>query len=170
MAALLHVDRAQAEAKNVVLARLARALAVALTVDQLLVDSAFLDVRNSGHNAGAVMVDHTVGADRSAYVALGDHEGRWALREPLLFALLAVVALAQLAVASPQRQGFCAASLSLLKELRAAPVDQTLRLGRGHRLQDALHWLVDDLLIGGRFLRLLACLLRLRRLRGLRWL
>ena len=119
VAALVHVHGAETEAQNVELARLSGALAVALTVNELLVVAALGQRLLARLQASAIMVDHAFRAHRGAHVALGDHKARRARREPLIFALLAIAALFLLSVASPQREGLLAPDLRLLEELRA---------------------------------------------------
>lgn len=119
MAALVHVNGAEAEAKDVILGSLAGALSVALTVNQLLISATFGLIGAAWSNASAIVVDEVVGADRGANVALSDDEGRRALRVPLVLTLLAVMALLVLAIASPEGKRLLAAKLGLFKELRA---------------------------------------------------
>jgi len=102
VATLVHIHGAQTEAKDVVLACLAGALAIALAIDELLVMTTLGDVLLSWLDAGSVVVNHAVWAHRCADIALGDCERRWALREPALFALLAVMTFFVLTISTPK--------------------------------------------------------------------
>lgn len=130
MSTLVHINRAQAEAKNIEFARLSRALAIALTIDQLFISSAFR-CHQAWHHARSIVVDHAIGAHRSTDIALCDDEGRRARRVPLVLALLTIAALLGLAVAPPERKGLLAAHLGLLEELGAVQLIMRLRVEAG---------------------------------------
>lgn len=101
MSALVHINRAKTEAENIEFARLPRALAIALAVDELLISTA-LGSCKPRHHARLIVIDHTIWADRCTHVALCHDEARRARWVPLVFALLAVAALLCLAIASPK--------------------------------------------------------------------
>lgn len=143
VATLVHVHGAQAEAQDVEFARLAGALAIALAVDQLLVISTLGQNVETRLNAGAVVVDHAFGADRSTHVTLRHNEARWANWEPLLFAFLAVLALLFLAITSPERQRFFTSSLCVFKELWTFKIvfDFIMSVSMSHH--------INELIVGG---------------------
>lgn len=66
------------------------------------------------------MVDHAIGADWGAHIALSYDETWWALWEPLFLTLLTILAFLLLSVATPERQWLFAALLVLLEELGAS--------------------------------------------------
>ena len=70
-----------------------------------------------------IVVDHAIWAHRCANIAFSDHEGRRALWVPVVFALLAALALFALSVATPERKRLLAALICLFKELGAGKVD-----------------------------------------------
>ena len=115
--ALVHVHRAKTEAKNVKLARLPGALTVALTIDKLLIRSTLLNKLEAWLDAGTIVINHAIGANRCANIALCYNEGRWAARVPVTFALLTALTLLALSIAAPESKWFLAALLSLLEEL-----------------------------------------------------
>ena len=78
MAALEHVHRAKTEAQDVVLSSLARALTIALAIDKLFILTAFGFNLDTWHDAGSIMVDESVRADRCTNITLSNHEARWA--------------------------------------------------------------------------------------------
>lgn len=117
VAALVHVQGAQAEAEQAVFAGLARALPVALAVDELLVGAALLDDVEARPHADPVVVNRPIWADRRTNVALGDDKALGAYGEPLVFTHLATVAALALAVAPPQAERLLTAMVRLLKEL-----------------------------------------------------
>ena len=120
--AFVHIDGAETEAKNIILAGLTRALAIALTIDHLFVVVALLDYFNARLHAGAIMIYHSVRADWCANIALSDYKAGWALREPLFLAFLAALALFTLSVATPKGKWLLAAFIRLIKELGAGEV------------------------------------------------
>lgn len=101
MAALVHVNWAEAEAKDVELTCLSWALSVALAINQLLIFTTLWLINNIWGHAGAIMVDVVVRADGSAHIAFSNNKRRRALRVPLVFALLAIMALLVLTISSP---------------------------------------------------------------------
>ena len=76
------------------------------------------------------MVDHAVGANWGANIALCNCERGRALRVPPIFALLAVMTLFVLSVPTPQRQRLLAADIRLLEELGAGEVADHIRVGQ----------------------------------------
>jgi hypothetical protein len=74
VATLVHIHGAQAEAKDIELACLARALTVALAVDQLFIVAALTDVFLAWMDTGTIVIDHAIGANRGANVALSHCE------------------------------------------------------------------------------------------------
>ena len=74
-------------------------------------------------DARAVMVDHAIWAHRCTYIAFSDHEGRRALWVPIVFALLAALALFALSIAAPERKRLLTALIRLLEELGASEFD-----------------------------------------------
>lgn len=102
MSAFEHVHGAQTEAEDVELASLARALPIAFTINELFIITALVQLCSTRLDASAIMIDHAIGADGCAHVALSNHEAGRALREPLVLALLALAALLFLAVSTPQ--------------------------------------------------------------------
>ena len=102
VAAFVHIDGAETEAKNIEFAGLTRALTIALTIDHLFVVVALLDNFNARLHAGAFMIYHAIRADWCAHITLSDYEAWWALREPLFLALLAALALFTLSIATPE--------------------------------------------------------------------
>ena len=119
VAALVHVHWAKSEAENVVFAGLAWALTIAFAIDQLLVMATLGLHFETWLNAGAVVVDHAIGAHWCANVALSHDKAGRARWEPLGLTFLAVLALLCLTVASPKRKGLFTSSFSLLEELGA---------------------------------------------------
>jgi len=117
--AFVHVDGAKSKAENVKLTRLPRALPVAFTVDHLFVVATFSHLFSSLHGACSFVVDGALWANRCANVALGHDEAGRARGEPLVFALLASLALFNLAVASPKGKRLLAAKVCPFKELGA---------------------------------------------------
>ena len=109
VAAFVHIDGAETEAKNIKLAGLSRALAITLAIDHLFVVVTLLDYLNSRLHAGTLMIYHTVRANWCAHIALSDYEAGWALREPLFLAFLAALALFTLAIATPEGKWLLAA-------------------------------------------------------------
>ena len=68
------------------------------------------------------MVDHTLRANWGAYIALSDKEAWWTFGIPLLFTLLAIVALIGLTTASPESKWLFTAILLLFEELWACEI------------------------------------------------
>ena len=117
VAALVHVHRAKPEAENVKLARLSRALTVALAIYKLLIRSALLNELESWLDASTIVVDHAIGANWSTNIALCHNEGRRAARVPVILTLLTALTLLALSISTPERKWFFTALLSLLEEL-----------------------------------------------------
>ena len=80
------------------------------------------------------MVYHALRADRRTHIALSNHEAGWALGEPLLFTLLAILALLLLAVATPEGEWLLTAFVMLLKELGTSEVDDLVISSRRFNL------------------------------------
>lgn len=99
---LEHVHGAESKAQYIVFTGLPRALPVALTIDELLIRIACNKALLTWMHAGVIMVHHTIWTDWSADIALCDCEGRWALWVPVIFTLLAVMALFSLSIATPK--------------------------------------------------------------------
>lgn len=119
---LVHVHRAEAKAQNIELTSLAGALAIALAIDHLFVMVALSHHLQAWFHARAFVVNHTIRAHWCTHVALSNDKARWALREPLLFAFLAILALFLLTIATPERKRLFASFIILLEELRAGIV------------------------------------------------
>ncbi len=122
MSALVHVHGAETEAKNIKLTRLSWALTVALTIDQLLIGTTLLESCHAWFHAGAIVFNHAVWADWCTHIALSHNKAGWALRVPLVLALLALAALLLLAVSTPQRKRLLATKLCYLEELGAGQI------------------------------------------------
>ena len=116
MPTFVHIDWAQAEAENVKFTRLAWTLAIALTIDQLLVIFTLRYDLQARLHTRAIMVDHAFGAHRGAHVALSHNETWWALWEPLFLTLLTILAFLLLSVSTPEGQWLLTALLILLLE------------------------------------------------------
>ena len=123
MSAFVHVHWAETEAKHIILACLSRALPVALSINQLLFISALRHYIQARSNASSIVINHAIWAHRGAHVTLSDNKAWWALRVPLILALLTLMALLILAVSSPERQRLLTSVVSLLKELGAIILD-----------------------------------------------
>ena len=81
---------------------MAGALTIALTIDHLLVMIALLYHFETRLHASTLVINHAFRAYWCAYITLGYYEARWALREPLFFTLLAILAFLLLAIATPE--------------------------------------------------------------------
>ena len=103
MATFVHVHGAKTEAKDIKFACLSWALSVTLAIDELLIFTTFGLIGSTWLNAGTIVINILIWADRSANITLCDNEGRRALGVPLLLTLLAVMAFLVLSIASPQR-------------------------------------------------------------------
>lgn len=69
----------------------------------MLIGATVNDFLLARSHARAIMIVHAVGAHREAYVALRDNERGRAVWVPSIVALLALVALSILAIATPER-------------------------------------------------------------------
>lgn len=119
MATFMHIDGAETETEDIVFACLSWALSIALAINELLVIAALRLISCTRLNAGAIVINLVVWADRGAHIALCDHEGRRALRVPLLLTLLAIMALLVLSIASPEGKRLFTAKFSLFEEFGA---------------------------------------------------
>ena len=122
VSALVHVHWAETEAKNIELACLSWALAIALTINHLFIVGTLSHYFQALLHARALVVYHAIGAHWRAHITLSHDKARWALWEPLLFAFLAALALFLLAVSTPQGKWLFTAFFVLLEELRASKV------------------------------------------------
>ena len=98
-------------------------MTVAFTIDKLFIMTTLFNKLKSRLDARAVMIDHAIWAHRCTYIAFSDHEGRRALWVPIVFALLAALALFALSVATPERKRLFTALVCLFEELGAGEVD-----------------------------------------------
>ena len=76
------------------------------------------------------MVDHAVGANWGAHIALRDCKRGRALGVPTIFTFLAVMTLFVLSVSTPQRQRLFAADIRLLEEFGAGEVTKNIGVGQ----------------------------------------
>ncbi len=103
VAAFVHIHGAKAEAKDIKFTCLSWALSVAFAINELLIFATLGFIGSARLNAGTIVINVLIWADRSANITLCDNERRRALRVPLPLALLAIMAFLVLSVASPQR-------------------------------------------------------------------
>ncbi len=129
MATFVHIDGAETEAKDIIFACLSWALSVALTINELLIFTAFRLIGLTRRDAGAIMVNVVVRAHGGAHIALCDNEGGRALRVPFLVALLAIMALFVLSISSPERKRLFTAKFCLFKELWASKFCVLFKIG-----------------------------------------
>ena len=99
----VHLHGTETEAEDVKLACLTGALSITLTIDQLFVVTALGHHVESRPHTCALVVDHALRANWGAHIALSDQEAGWTLWIPLVFTLLAIVALLGLSAAPPER-------------------------------------------------------------------
>ena len=98
----VHLHGAKTEAEDIEFACLAGAISITLTINQLFIMSTIGHQVVSRPITSAFMVDHALWANWGTYIALSDKEAWWTVRIPLLFTLLAIVALFRLTTASPE--------------------------------------------------------------------
>ena len=98
----VHLHGAKTEAEDIEFACLTGALSITLAINQLFVMSTISHQVVSRPVASAFMIDHTLWANWGAHITLSDKEAWWTVWIPLIFTLLAIVALFGLTTASPE--------------------------------------------------------------------
>ena len=100
--ASVHLHWAKTEAEDIEFTCLTGAISIALAINQLFIVPTLSHQVVSRPITSAFMVDHTLWTNWRTNIALSDKEAWWTFWIPLLFTLLAIVALCRLPTASPE--------------------------------------------------------------------
>ena len=98
----VHLHGAKTEAEDIEFTCLTWALSIALTINQLFFVPTLSHQVVSRPITSALVVYHTLWTNWGAHIALSLQEAWWTFWIPLLFTLLAIVALCRLSTASPE--------------------------------------------------------------------
>lgn len=74
MATFVHIDGAKTEAKDIKFACLSWALSVTFAIDELLIFATFGFIGSTGLDAGAIVINILIWADRGANITLCDNK------------------------------------------------------------------------------------------------
>ena len=98
----VHLHGAKTEAEDIEFACLTGALSITLAINQLFIMSAISHQVVSRPVTGSFMINHAFWTNWGTYITLSDKEAWWTVWIPLIFTLLAIVALFGLTTASPE--------------------------------------------------------------------